>query len=291
MKIDLFLRKSDTFSIEPRVSSECGRIFEVEERLDAGGNGAVHKCVESKTGDEFAIKFLLNYDKSNKRVRRFEFERRQISKLHHSHLVRFETQGSVRSKRKQKGRRSWKTIHFFVMELADSGNLKHLSLSRSSVPEEIYKAQFRGLADGLKALHKINVVHRDIKPENVLISGDKWILADFGLCASLAHTGRNLTGEENLGPRFWRSPEMTNRCLGVHSNFSKIRKTSDVFQLASVFWFIVNKRHPTGIIEEEDWSGAKTLFPVLKRALDHCPKRRTFDGASFYNELCDALAI
>ncbi|MCY4260790.1 MAG: protein kinase family protein [Rhodobacteraceae bacterium] len=291
MKIDLFLRKNDTFSIDSKVSSECGRTFEVEDLLDSGGNGAVHKCVESATGNEFAIKFLLNYDKHGKRVRRFDFEKQQLEKLQHGHIVGFEAQGSVQSKRKRNGRKGSKKVQFFVMELADSGNLMDLSLQPGPVPEEVYKAQFRGLSDGLRELHNINVVHRDIKPENVLISGDRWILADFGLCTSLAYTGHDLTGDENLGPRFWMSPEMSNRCLGVQSRFSKIGKTSDVFQLASVFWFIVNRRHPTGIIEERDWAGAKMLFPVLKRALEHCPKRRTFDGASFHSELCDALAV
>lgn len=291
MKIDLFLWKGDIFSIPSNISSDCGRVFEVEERIDAGGNGAVYKCVEATTGDEYAVKFLLNYDNQNKRYRRFDFERKQLSKLSHGHLIRFEAEGSIRSERKLRGRRSRKQVDFFIMELADSGNLKRLSLGGGLVPEEIYTAQFRGLADGLRALHDIDVVHRDIKPENVLISGDKWILADFGLCAPLTRTARDLTGDENLGPRFWMSPEMSNRCLGVQSYFSKIGKASDVFQLASVFWFIVNRRHPSGVIEEADWTGRKSLYPVMRRALEHCPRRRTIDGSAFYNEICEALSV
>lgn len=289
-KVDLFLRTSDVFSVPYQINSDCGRVFELDERIDAGGNGVVYKCVESTTGDEFAVKFLLNYDRNDKRLRRFEFERDQLAKVKHSHLVRLEAVGSIRSDRLRYKRRSKKNLEFFIMELAASGNLRRLSLASERVPEEIYKAQFRGLADGLRALHDVDVVHRDIKPENVLISGDKWILADFGLCAPLARTGKDLTGNENLGPRFWMSPEMSNRCLGITTAFAKIGKSSDVFQLASVFWFIVNRRHPSGVLEQSDWQGSAALFPVMRRALDHCPRRRTVDGKAFYDEICDALA-
>ncbi len=288
--VDLFLRKEDVFSIPSAVKGNCGRLFELDERIDAGGNGVVYKCVESTTGNEFAAKFLLNYDSQGKRLKRFQFEIDQLSKVKHAHLVKLEANGSVSGTRKRGRRSSIKQLEFFVMELADSGNLRHLSLSDRAVPEEIYKAQFRGLADGLRSLHEHDVVHRDIKPENVLISGETWILADFGLCAPLTRTGQDLTGNENLGPRFWMSPEMSSRCLGIKVPSTKIGKASDVFQLASVFWFIVNKRHPSGNLEQADWRGAAPLFPVLQRAMEHCPKRRTQDGKTFHEQICEALA-
>ena len=287
--VDLYLWPGDTFSVPPEIVSSCGERFELEERINSGGNGVVYRCVEVVSGAEYAIKFLLKYDKANKRLRRFKFERAQLGNLSHEHLVRFIAQGSVDSNRSQRRKKSRKKVEFFVMELADSGNLRDLSSGTSFIREEIYKPQFRGLAAGLKAIHDRNLVHRDIKPENILISGEKWLLCDFGLCAPVAKTGIDITGDENLGPRFWMSPEMSNRCLGIDGIFSKIGKASDVFQLASVFWFIVNRRHPSGIIEKVDWNGPPALFPVMKRALDHCPKRRTLDGGRFFNELSSAL--
>ena len=288
-KIDLFLWNNDIFSIPAEILTSCGRRFEVEERISAGGNGVVYRCVEATTGSEFAIKFLLKYDKTNKRQRRFEFERKQLKQLFHEHLVQFVGRGAVGSSRVRNKRRSRKMVEFYVMELADSGNLRDLSSRGDFIREEIYKPQFRGLAAGLKAIHDQDVVHRDIKPENILVSGEKWLLCDFGLCAPLTRTGRDITGNEIVGPRFWMSPEMSNRCLGIDGLFAKIGKASDVFQLASVFWFIVNRRHPLGIIDEGDWLGPPVLFPVMKRALEHCPKRRTFDGGQFHEELCAAL--
>ena len=288
-KIDLFLRTNDVFAVPAEISTSCGRGFEVEERLNAGGNGVVYRCVEATTGSEYAIKFLLKYDDGGKRLRRFEFERSQMEHLFHEHLVQFVGRGAVVSDRVRNNKESRKKVEFFVMELADSGNLRDLSSEGSFIPEEIYKPQFRGLAAGLRAIHDQDVVHRDIKPENILVSGERWLLCDFGLCAPLIRTGRDITGNENVGPRFWMSPEMSNRCLGIDSLYAKIGKASDVFQMASVFWFIVNRRHPSGIIEEGDWRGTPVLFPVMRRALEHCPKRRTLDGGQFHEELCAAL--
>lgn len=288
-KVDLFIRPDDLFKVSTRISSSCGLRFELEDRLSAGGNGVVHRCVDASTGSEYAIKFLLKYDSDGMRLRRFEYERSQLEKLSHQHLVGFVAKGAVWAQRRRRGRETRKKVEFYVMELADSGNLRELSARASDIPEEIFKAQFRGLASGLRSLHEIDIVHRDIKPENILVAGERWLLCDFGLCAPLSRTARDLTGDENLGPRFWMSPEMSNRCLGVVGGASRIGKASDVFQLASVFWYIVNRRHPSGILESTDWRGPKKLFPVLKRALEHCPRRRTADGDAFFCDLSDAL--
>ncbi len=289
MTVDLFLRKNDIFSVADRIEAGTGASYELEERLDAGGNGVVYKCLDAATGNEFAVKFLLKEDRAGKRLKRFKFEVEQLENLDHDHLVKLIAKGSVKSKRVKNKRKSIKNIHFYIMELADAGNLKGLVSGGPIIKEEIYKPQFRGLAKGLKTLHDRDIIHRDIKPENVLINGERWILADFGLCAPLTRTGKDLTGDENLGPRFWMSPEMNNRCLGLRTKFAKIGKASDIFQLASVFWYIVNKRHPSGIIEESDWGGKKELFPVLKRALEHCPNRRTSNAEQFLNEIEEAL--
>jgi serine/threonine protein kinase len=127
-QVKLFLRRDDIFSIPFEVDTPCGRKFEIEERLDRGGNGAVHRCVEATTGNEYAIKFLLKYDRSNKRLRRFNYERDQLKQLKHEHLIRFIAGGSISSKRTFNRTKSTKNVEFFIMDLADSGNLQGLSL-------------------------------------------------------------------------------------------------------------------------------------------------------------------
>ena len=152
-----------------------------------------------------------------------------------------------------------------------------------------YIPQFRGLADALKYMHDNNVLHRDIKPENILIIGERWVLSDFGLIKPLGEVV-DLSGEnENIGPRFWMSPEATNQCLRVESDKAEISKFSDVFQLASVFWFIVNRRHPSGILQESDWKGGVSLYNVIQKALQHEPLNRYVDGDDFFNAIVEVI--
>ena len=92
--------------------------------------------------------------------------------------------------------------------------------------------------------------------------------------------------DDKVGPVFWMSPESMNKQLG---NGDEITKASDVFQLASVFWFASTKRHPTGIVKGTDWTGPPEMFEVLESALSHDPQARPQDGHDFHERIKSAL--
>jgi serine/threonine-protein kinase len=216
-----------------------GDKYVVDEYINKGGNAAVYKCIRSDSGDEFAVKFLLCLDEGDRR--RFRQEAEILSQLNHDHIVKYIDSGDL-SVVKSKGRnRQNITIPFLVMELATSDLNKYLMKRKFSVGSEEYLGQIRGLSSALSALHEV-AVHRDIKPLNILICGERWVLTDFGLCTK-PNDALNLTKDyEPLGPRYWMSPEANNRVLGVRS---EIVHASDVFQLAAVFWLVINGFHPT----------------------------------------------
>lgn len=157
------------------------------------------------------------------------------------------------------------------MDLAKHAKTPH------QIPPATYLAQFLGLS---KALVKINekALHRDIKPENILVVGSAWAISDFGLC-DLCVGGQDLSRvDERIGPALWMSPEAFNKNLGCPDG---IGQTSDVFQLASVFWYATCGRHPTGIVRDTDWRGPAELFPILERALLHSSQDRFQTSAEF----------
>jgi serine/threonine protein kinase len=182
-------------------------------------------------------------------------------------------------------------LSYCLMELADGGNLRDLINSEISVPFSIYSAQIRGLSSALECLHGKNILHRDIKPENILIKGERWLLSDFGLTAPFVRDDQiDLTRhDEKIGPKFWLSPEATNKALGIHGVHSELGKHSDVFQLASVFWYVVNKRHPLGVVGSDDWTGKNEIYEVLYGALLHNPATRIADGSAFHQRIVDAI--
>jgi eukaryotic-like serine/threonine-protein kinase len=287
----LFLaqNRKDTFHVPSQIKSINSKNYEIQERISNGGNAVVHKCVGTASGQEYAIKFQLT-PFNNKRLQRFYQEIELIKQVKHDQLISYIDQGEVDFYKKSNTSRKLekvegKKIPFLVMNLANN-NLCDIRKDKK-IPYEEYIGQFKGLASALASLHE-KAIHRDIKPENVLIAGETWILSDFGLCKFTDEESETeLTSEyETIGPRFWMSPESLNRSLG---NPDEISKYSDVFQLCSIFWYVINGRHPLGVISKDDWQGPDHLFDVIYNALSHNASKRPSDGYELLEQLEHAI--
>lgn len=278
--------KGPYYEVPERIKCLDGRQYNVDDRLNAGGNAVVHKCSEASSGREFAVKFQAILDPT--RIARFTREQGVCSGLHHDHLISYQGHGSVLGNRVVPGRTEARKIPaavpFIVMDLADR-TLKEL-VKEEDVPKEIYFSQFRGLSKALGALHA-KAIHRDIKPANILVVGERWVLSDYGLCDLVGVKEDDLTPDlQALGPRYWMSPEANNRTVG---RLDPINAASDVFQLAAVFWYVVNRSHPTGVLRKEDWSGPPALFSPIFHALHHDAALRPKDGNAFATQIEAAI--
>jgi serine/threonine protein kinase len=275
------------FLVPDQVKVDPARVFEIGDRLAAGGNGVVHRCTDNQ-GYECAIKFQL--DQRPDRVERFAREIRLLSEVQHDHLMTYVGHGSVLAKRTRKFQGSIEknrptTLNFVVMSLAQR-NLSQLIKSEATLPA-IYYPQFRGLARALGRLHH-KAIHRDIKPDNILVIGDRWVLSDYGLCNIVdTHVESTLTPDwQVVGPRFWMSPEANNQSIGRSDS---INAASDVFQLASVFWYVVNGTHPTGVLTRADWTGPDSLFEPIYKGLHYSTDVRPRNGDDFADQLDAAI--
>jgi len=94
------------------------------------------------------------------------------------------------------------------------------------------------VAEGLQAVHDVQIVHRDIQPKNLFWaeSGDGgcWKLLDFGIARRLGST--TLTQEEIMGTPGYMSPE---QALG-----RAIDHRSDLFSFAAVIYRALLGRPP-----------------------------------------------
>lgn len=283
------IRGQTFYSIPDTLSAEDGRTFLVGDHINSGGNAVVHACLERSTGESYAVKFQVEL--RQRRRQRFEREIELLRELDDPHIIPFVASGTVRG---TKMTRSQKRGHqltsrvddvpFLVLTLA-TASLAEYARSPNQISNAIYLGQFIGLA---RALEKINckALHRDIKPENILVVGETWAISDFGLC-DLTIEGFDLsTDDERIGPAFWMSPEALNKQLGCGD---LIGQESDVFQLASVFWYVACGRHPTGIVRRDDWKGPEHLYPVMERALLHTKGQRFATSEAFKDALIAAI--
>lgn len=289
MPVDIIIRDA-SYSVQDRILASDGFYYSVEDRLGAGGNGVVHQCTREADGEIYAIKFLTSLDDARRRAR-FERERGimfTLSGVAHDHLIRVITDGTVRASQRIKRREVEKAMPFVVMEKADLSLREFIKNEVTPVSSAVYMAQFRGLVSALELLHQY-AIHRDIKPDNILVVGERWVISDFGLCAVVDESGdgADLTRHwEVVGPRFWMSPEANNRSIGLDEEISF---ASDVFQLAAVFWWVVNRRHPSGILCRDDWSGLAHLYGPVARALQHSTGRRFESATAFKAAVVDAI--
>lgn len=262
-------------------------VYSLEYSLGQGGNGVVFSANNQATGDPVAIKFLTN-DRGNRKDRFL----REIKVLKDNAQVRGKIPGlisyidsgdcEIHSKSSQT--RKTAKLPFVIMEFGGK-KLSEFIKEKYPLAYASYAGQFSSLARGLKHLHSRKIVHRDIKPDNILVRAETWALADFGLCSAPDKISDNdITRDgENLGPRFWLSPEESNRSI---DNDIKPSYASDVFQLAAVFWFVINKTIPVGIVDKNDWKSPDKKFrDLLLRSLQHDSSKRPQDGNEFLKEL------
>jgi eukaryotic-like serine/threonine-protein kinase len=280
----IVFKDSRSCEIPESFSDSLGEIYYLEEQIGSGGNGTVHHC-QDKSGKSFAVKFLNPFSSASEKKRyRLELDlMKAISAENNQNLIKLFGEGVVSGKNKK----SYVDLTFLIMEKADFNLREFILKSSNNVLEPVYLAQFRGLVSALTTLHK-TAIHRDIKPENILVVGERWVISDFGLCSSVSEVSEDITPQGKvIGPRFWLSPEAINKSVGV---LEDITFASDIYQLAAVFWWVVNRKHPTGILSHEDWTGhKKTLCDPILKSLQHSQKRRYTNAEDFQLAINSAI--
>jgi eukaryotic-like serine/threonine-protein kinase len=262
------------------IKTDQGLTYEIEDEIGWGGNCTIYRCYDVSSGEAFAVK-IIGINKAN-RIKRFEQEIEILSAMDHEHIIRCFGAGKLTGEFAGKNGPIQKKLPFCILELASMNLRQHLEFQNWRIPYEKYISQFRGLASALAELHS-QVIHRDIKLENILVIGEKWVLADLGLCAGFVRLKPALTyPDEPLGPLFFMSPEAVDRFV---CSKGEIIAASDVFQLASVFWVVINRSHPTGVVERADWTGPEHLFEPLFKCLAHNKDHRPSNGAALHAAL------
>eukprot|EP00731_Ephydatia_muelleri_P007808 Em0004g146a len=127
---------------------------------------------------------------------------------------------------------------FFVLELAQNGDLLDYINGRKIIPEPEARFIFRQIASAVSYFHSINIIHRDLKCENVMLSKDMDIkIGDFGFALDLGECA----AKTPCGSYSYAAPE-----LFVSNGETYDGKKADVWSIGVILYAMVCGRLPFG---------------------------------------------
>ncbi len=195
--------------------------------LGKGGNGAVYAA--TLHGTPVAIKFLV-VDWDVERIKRFTAEYWNTVVLPPNSFVA----AALHFGELKIGRRTFPMI---VMRRYAS------SLKRPGGAGPTFDdldRLFRFLVDALHFIHTNGVIHRDLKPDNILVNGDSYVLADFGIAAyhpELFELRARTHTDERVANFEFSAPEQVKKGIAPH-------ETMDVYALGQICqWYVMGNIH------------------------------------------------
>ncbi len=219
------------FEDDFKILGELLTDYELLERLDHGGQGAVYKAVQKSANRIVAIKVLLDGPLASTRQRhRFEREVHIISRLRHPNVVTLYDSGVVRGRQ------------FFAMEYIDGFSINDYILFHRPSVESVVRL-FTKVCRAVGSAHQRGILHRDLKPANILIDlDDEPHILDFGLAKDIEEAeetgdGISLDGQV-VGTLPYLSPEQAS---GLHD---EIDVRSDIYALGVVLYQLLSGAFP-----------------------------------------------
>jgi serine/threonine protein kinase len=230
--------------------------YTLTNELGSGAFGEV--LLGNKGGKKFAIK-LYNHKKINKHLQSeklkemIDTEIVSLKLIDHPNIIKvYEVFLSE--------------LHvYLVMDYINGGDLfSKLMKSDTLLSEKEAQALLRDISDAMDYASQKDLMHRDIKPENILVQGEKYILADFGL----AKVCKTYT-ETFAGTRPFMAPQIL--------NYEKYSSKCDVWSLGMTVFIFLFGEDPFGRVQFKE----KTLKQVRQRPIprEECGKNIKFpDG-------------
>ncbi|MBX9258847.1 protein kinase [Desmonostoc muscorum CCALA 125] len=246
--------------------------YRLDRRLGGGGMGEVFLAMDTRVGQEVALKLLKDTLVASQEMRkRFEREVAVCAALQSDHIVKISDCGVTPE-----------GFPFYVMEYLRGQTLRQLLLreKRLSVDRtvKIMAQVCKGLQlahqgvtlqrDGGKSTEHIKVVHRDLKPDNIfLVPTDlgEWVkVLDFGVAKIRSESSEN-TNITNITSTFigtfrYAPPEQ------IQSD-KNLDARGDIYSLGIILYEMLSAADPFGIsikgshISEASWVLAHAYEP------------------------------
>ncbi len=215
--------------------------YQILDKIDSGGQGAVYKVWDPSNGQVAALKTLLPNGVANSDgIERFRRESELTAQIAHPNVIRILDNGRDGDH------------HFITMELLPS-SVADLIRSVGQLPVARAVDICRQAALGLHAANGHGIIHRDIKPSNLLVAPDGTAkVTDFGL-ARASDLKTITTPNAVMGTVDYMSPEQ--------AQGERPDTRSDIYSLGIVLFETL-----TGSVPLPKWGDTARNRPPLQFA-------------------------
>jgi serine/threonine-protein kinase len=221
--------------------------------IAGGGMGDVYEAVHDPSGRTVAVKCLKVRHRNKEDARaRMKMEAVVLSELQHENLVQVFDAGV-----------NDRGMVWFAMERLHGQTLRDIVFRAGAlpIPDALHYAS--EIADGVDAVHDVNVIHRDLKPENVFVTDDNVVkVLDLGT-GKFSGYGLNSTDRMRvIGTTAYMSPE---QIKGL-----RVDARADVYALGLILYEMIAGRH--ALIEEDGRDLPQGMEQVALRQLQMTPR-------------------
>jgi len=246
--------RDDLYPTIPNGAAMIGKSlghYDIQEKIGAGGMGAVYRAHDNKLNRDVALKVLpAELAQDPERRRRFQREAQTVASLKHPNIV---TIFSVEET---------DDVSFITMELIDGKPLSDLIPAQGLSLDQFFDLAVP-ITDAVAGAHAKGITHRDLKPTNIMVDEAGRIkILDFGLAKlvkpettqhSTILTQQDTKTQEGhiLGTAAYMSPEQ--------AEGKPIDQRSDIFSLGIIFFEMTTGRRPF-----EGDSSMSTLTAILR---------------------------
>jgi serine/threonine-protein kinase len=227
--------------------------YRIEREIGQGGMATVYLAHDLTYDRPVALKLLNQELAASLGADRFLREIQVSQELQHPNIVGVLDSGNVMGRL------------FYTMPFVEGASLRERLQRERQLPIGEAVSIIRQVAEALDFAHSKGVIHRDIKPENILLSGDRALVADFGIARAVSVAGGEQLTRTGIavGTPAYMSPEQALQSKDV-------TPASDVYSLGCVMYELLAGQPP--------FTGPTAMALLARHSLDNVPSLRIVRG-------------